>query len=194
MPGEVTRPVRAARKGCATAPSLRSLRSTNARTSLSIASAVHGQTAAWSPSLRHHRGIAPRPVEGRAVDRGGDRKRRAGVCGAQRPQARRGGAALARGPDRPPDFARHFRRAPSARQAGKPCASRRSGVLKRREHVHVTALAAAAGIGTLYTQSLYRTGTTDSWTHPEAGGPAGGGHLSAPKEKMDAGFWGGRGR
>src|SRR5260221_343854 len=62
MPGEVTRPVRAARKGCATAPSLRSLRSTNARTTLSIASAVHGSTfdrsgsnsamiaQAWGPS------------------------------------------------------------------------------------------------------------------------------------------------
>src|SRR5262249_27638159 len=120
----------------------------------------------------HHRGTAPRPVEGRAVDRGGDRKRRAGVCGAQRPQARRGGAALARGPDRAPDLARHFRRAASARQAREPCASCRSGVLKRREHVRVTALVARAGIGTLYTRSLYRTVTRDSWDAPRGGGVA----------------------
>ena len=45
MPGEVVRPVSAARSGCATAPSLTPLRSAKPRTACSVAAAVQGSTA-----------------------------------------------------------------------------------------------------------------------------------------------------
>ena len=52
MPGEVVRPVSAARSGWATAPSLRLLASAKARRAASVVSAVHGVTASSAARRR----------------------------------------------------------------------------------------------------------------------------------------------
>ena len=83
MPGEVVRPVSAARNGCATAPSLTPLALGEGAHGLSVASAVQGSTAASSAATsRQQRRALPASAALSPC-------RRAGSAGRRRENARR---------------------------------------------------------------------------------------------------------